>query len=178
MKQIILICLFLIALIVKYNPAPPFGASAVKNTQVPAHVSFTKVAYADEEEMKPQKPDTSVLIAKSKPNISGTGKVSFYAHQFHGRRTANGERFNMYALTAAHKTLPFGSRVYVVNPTNGKTVWVRINDRGPYVGERKFDLSLAAAQKIGIVKQGTARVQYQVFLPEKRKGRKDRHIVG
>jgi len=122
--------------------------------------------------------DTSVLIAEKKPDIAGTAKVSYYAHQFHGRKTANGERFNMNALTAANKTLPFNTRVHVYNPTNGKSVWVRINDRGPYVGDRKFDLSLEAAKRLGIVKSGTANVRYQVFLPEKKKGRKNPGIVG
>ncbi|NTV22247.1 MAG: septal ring lytic transglycosylase RlpA family protein [Candidatus Yonathbacteria bacterium] len=128
---------------------------------------------------KPTPADTSVLIAKEKkPDAAGTAKVSYYADKFHGRKTANGERFNMNALTAANKKLPFNTRVYVYNPINGKSVWVRINDRGPYVGDRKFDLSLEAAKRLGIVKAGTANVRYQVFLPEKKKGRKNPVIAG
>ncbi|GEP05633.1 hypothetical protein MOX02_36710 [Methylobacterium oxalidis] len=82
--------------------------------------------------------------------------ASWYGPGFHGRRTANGERFNTRALTAAHRTLPFGTRVRVTNQTNGRSVVVRINDRGPYAGGRVIDLSSASAQAIGV--SGTAKV--------------------
>ena len=84
----------------------------------------------------------------------GRGIASYYGKRFHGRRTANGERFDMNALTAAHKKLPFGTRVRVINPNNGKSVVVRINDRGPYAHGRTIDLSRAAARKIGLVSRG------------------------
>ena len=74
--------------------------------------------------------------------------ASFYANKFHGRRTANGEVYNSQALTAAHPSLPFGSLVRVTSLTNGKTVVVRINDRGPFVEGRIVDLSRAAAQAL------------------------------
>src|SRR5688500_10020859 len=70
-----------------------------------------------------------------------SGLASWYGPGFHGRLTANGERYDMHALTAAHKTMPFNTRVRVTNQTNGKSVVVRINDRGPYVGKRVIDLS-------------------------------------
>ena len=89
----------------------------------------------------------------------GTGIASYYGKRFHGRRTANGERFNMNELTAAHKTLPFGTRVLVTNPRNGKTVTVRINDRGPYAHGRTIDLSRAAARKVGLVSRGHGKVE-------------------
>ena len=89
----------------------------------------------------------------------GQGVASYYGKRFHGRRTANGERFDMNAMTAAHKTLPFGSRVEVTNPSNGKSVTVRINDRGPFTRGRTIDLSRAAAQAIGIVSRGHGTVQ-------------------
>jgi rare lipoprotein A len=76
--------------------------------------------------------------------------ASWYGPGFHGRRTANGERFNTNALTAAHKTLPFGSQVRVTNERTGRSVVVRINDRGPYAHGRVIDLSKAAAQAVGI----------------------------
>ena len=88
------------------------------------------------------------------PTLSGL--ASWYGPGFHGRRTANGERFNTHALTAAHKTLPFGTRVRVVNKRNGRSVVVRINDRGPYVHGRVIDLSRATARAIGF--SGTAKV--------------------
>jgi hypothetical protein len=80
---------------------------------------------------------------------SFSGTASWYGPYFHGRQTATGETFNQHDLTAAHKTLPFGTYLKVRNQLNGKTVVVRINDRGPYVGERSLDLSYAAAQCLG-----------------------------
>ncbi|NJL45435.1 MAG: septal ring lytic transglycosylase RlpA family protein, partial [Leptolyngbyaceae cyanobacterium SM2_3_12] len=77
------------------------------------------------------------------------GTASWYGPYFHGRQTATGERFNQHALTAAHKSLPFGTYLKVRNVLNDKTVVVRVNDRGPYVGERSLDLSYAAAQCLG-----------------------------
>ena len=79
-----------------------------------------------------------------------SGKASWYGPGFHGRRTASGERFDSGDLTAAHRTLPFGSRVRVMNKTTGRAVVVRINDRGPYAHGRIIDLSRASAQAIGI----------------------------
>lgn len=92
----------------------------------------------------------------------GMGHASFYADRFHGRRTANGERFDMHALTAAHKTLPFGSMVRVTNPRNGRTVTVRINDRGPFIAGRDIDLSRAAAEQIGIIQRGVDEVRMEL----------------
>ena len=82
------------------------------------------------------------------------GLASWYGPGLHGRRTANGERYDMHELTAAHKTLPFGTRVLVHNPRTGKQVVVRINDRGPFVGGRVIDLSRAAAEALGILGRG------------------------
>src|SRR6185369_7315123 len=79
-----------------------------------------------------------------------TGAASWYGPGFHGKRTANGERFNTHALTAAHKTLPFGTKVRVTNEQTGKSVVVRINDRGPYAHGRVIDLSKAAAEAVGL----------------------------
>lgn len=87
------------------------------------------------------------------------GKASWYGSKFHGNKTANGEKYNMYELTAAHKTLPFDTKVRVVNLKNKKSVIVRINDRGPFAKNRIIDLSYKAAKKIGIDKTGTARVK-------------------
>lgn len=87
-----------------------------------------------------------------------TGVASWYGERFHGRRTASGETFDMTQLTAAHKSLPFGTRVRVRNLDNGREVEVRINDRGPFTPGRVIDLSHAAAAAIGILQSGTARV--------------------
>ncbi|MEP6392565.1 MAG: septal ring lytic transglycosylase RlpA family protein, partial [Alteripontixanthobacter sp.] len=88
----------------------------------------------------------------------GAGMASYYGRRFHGRRTANGERFDMHAMTAAHKTLPFGTLVEVTNPNNGRSVTVRINDRGPFIRGRTIDLSRAAASEIGIIQRGHGKV--------------------
>ena len=86
------------------------------------------------------------------------GQASWYGPGFHGRRTASGETFNTNDLTAAHRTLPFGTRVRVVNERNGQSVVVRINDRGPYAHGRVIDLSRASARALGISGVGTVAV--------------------
>lgn len=88
----------------------------------------------------------------------GRGLASWYGEPHHGRRTANGEVFDMNTLTAAHKTLPFGTRVRVENPATGQAVVVRINDRGPFKPGRVIDLSRAAAERIGLIQAGVAPV--------------------
>jgi len=92
-----------------------------------------------------------------------TGVASWYGPNFHGKLTANGEVYNMYAYTAANKTLPLGTVVEVTNLNNNKSVVVRVNDRGPFVKERIIDLSYAAGKKIGIDKTGTAPVKIVVL---------------
>ena len=87
------------------------------------------------------------------------GIASWYGKDFHGKKTSNGERYDMYAMTAAHKTLPLGTYVRVYNLENNRQVEVRINDRGPFVRGRIIDLSYSAAKEIGIVGPGTARVE-------------------
>ncbi len=87
------------------------------------------------------------------------GLASWYGERFHGKRTASGEPFDMRALTAAHKTLPFGTQVRVRNLDNGREVVVRINDRGPFSAKRVIDLSHAAATALGMVRSGVVKVQ-------------------
>ncbi|WP_424519450.1 septal ring lytic transglycosylase RlpA family protein [Rubrivirga sp.] len=93
--------------------------------------------------------------------VIATGQASFYGERFRGRRTANGERFNPDAMTAAHRTLPFGTRLRVTNTRNGRSVLVRVNDRGPFTRGRVLDLSRAAAREIGMIRSGTARVRIE-----------------
>ena len=90
------------------------------------------------------------------------GKAAWYGGRFHGRKTASGERFNKNKLTAAHRKLPFGTVVRVTNEKNGRSVEVRITDRGPYGGGRVIDLSEAAARKIGMISAGVARVRIEI----------------
>ncbi|OBQ52441.1 septal ring lytic transglycosylase RlpA family protein [Halodesulfovibrio spirochaetisodalis] len=87
------------------------------------------------------------------------GKASWYGKKFHGKKTANGERYNMYGMTAAHKNLPFGTMVRVTNKTNKRSIVVRVNDRGPFVKGRVIDLTYTAAKKLGMLGPGTAPVK-------------------
>lgn len=89
--------------------------------------------------------------------------VSFYADGFHGKKTSSGETFNMYDLTCANKTLPFGTLLKVTNLANGKSVTVRVNDRGPFVADRELDLSKGAAQKLGMINAGTAQTRIEII---------------
>jgi len=96
--------------------------------------------------------------AQTPGKVLQSGRASWYGPGFHGRRTASGETFNTNELTAAHRTLPFGTKVRVVNKKTGKSVVVRINDRGPYAHGRVIDLSKASAQAIGISGVGSVDV--------------------
>lgn len=91
--------------------------------------------------------------------ITETGKGSYYADKFQGRTTSSGARFDQHKMTAAHKTLPFGTKVKVVNLANGRSVNVTINDRGPFVPGRIIDVSKKAAKKLGMVNAGVANVE-------------------
>ncbi|MCT2559082.1 septal ring lytic transglycosylase RlpA family protein [Tsuneonella sp. YG55] len=109
--------------------------------------------------------DVSAITAAEEPDDAdegtaiGGGVASYYGKKFNGRRTASGERFDMTQMTAAHRTLPFGSRVRVTNPANGKSVVVRINDRGPFHGKRVIDLSRSAATELGLIARGSGKVE-------------------
>ena len=102
------------------------------------------------------------LARRGEPGFRQQGLASWYGPGFHGKRTANGEVYDMYALTAAHKELPFGTVVEVKNHENGRTVRVRINDRGPFVRGRIIDLSRSAAEEIDLVRAGVAKVTVKV----------------
>jgi rare lipoprotein A (peptidoglycan hydrolase) len=98
------------------------------------------------------------------------GKGSWYGRWHQGRKTASGERFNMFQMTAAHPSLPLGTIVRVTNPATGISVKVRINDRGPYYQGRVIDLSAAAARALGISKKGTARLRIEAFASDQTPG--------
>jgi rare lipoprotein A len=99
------------------------------------------------------------------PNWRETGLASWYGADFHGRRTASGERYSMYAMTAAHKTLPLGTQLVVINQQTGRRIRVRVNDRGPFVAGRVVDLSLAAARALGSAAAGVVPVTLEATLP-------------
>lgn len=102
------------------------------------------------------------------------GVASYYGDSFAGNKTANGERYNPRAFTAAHRTLPFGSIVRVVREDSGQTTYVRINDRGPFVRGRVLDLSRAAAESIDLIRRGVVRVRVEVVERGKGKTRRGR----
>lgn len=101
----------------------------------------------------------TLLLSSCAPKMTQSGKASYYADKFKNRPTASGERYKPGKLTAAHKTLPFGTKVIVINQWNGKRVKVIINDRGPFVAGRIIDLSKRAAQKINLIDAGVADVK-------------------
>ncbi len=108
----------------------------------------------------------SIVQFRSDPELIGyaeSGKASFYALKYLFRKTASGERFNHFSLTAAHKTLPFGTKVKVTNVKNGKSVTVKINDRGPFVKGRVIDLTRSAFKKIGNIESGILDVTIKVI---------------
>lgn len=109
--------------------------------------------------------ENQTIPLRNKPLIASvfSGKASWYGPGFHGRLTANGERYNQNALTAAHRHLKFGTKVRVTNLNNGRSVVVRINDRGPYVKGRIIDVSAAAARSLGMIKKGVVPVKVTIL---------------
>jgi len=138
----------------------PLAASSAAAPDAPAVAPATSTAVI---ELVPVQPTTDVTAspAPSDPEETslGRGSASYYAAKFDGRRTASGERFDNDEMTAAHRTLPFGSLVRVTNPANGRRVVVRINDRGPFTRGRLIDVSRAAAVELGMVGRGHADVE-------------------
>ncbi|WP_294080979.1 septal ring lytic transglycosylase RlpA family protein [Sphingomonas sp.] len=110
--------------------------------------------------------DESVAATQGEADIEteiAGGMASYYGRELAGNRTASGERFDPEEMTAAHRTLPFGTRVRVTDPTSGRSVIVRINDRGPFHKSRLIDLSQAAARELGMIRRGSAMVQITVL---------------
>lgn len=158
------------------EPAPAAEAITVPSVavlaaQIPAPEPDTTV---DPLPLASLPPDTLALDPRERgaflqdlrAQLVGSGRASYYGRRFAGRRTASGERFDPGALTAAHRTLPFGSRVRVTNLDNDRSVVVRINDRGPFAHRRVIDLSYAAADTIGMIRSGTAPVRIELLPTE------------
>ncbi len=108
-------------------------------------------------------PGAGSVPAPEGKSASTKGIASYYAHDFHGKKTANGEQFDMHAMTAAHRSYPFNTKIRVTNENNGKSCVVRVNDRGPFKLDRIIDLSLGAAEKLGMTSSGTAPVTLEVI---------------
>jgi rare lipoprotein A len=125
--------------------------------------------FAGRSEGRSNEHKSAALPEQSTPPTSGKvlltldGIASYYAHDFNGKMTSNGEIFDMNALTAAHRTFPFGTKVRVTNLENNKTVVVRVNDRGPFKEGRMMDLSMGAAKEIDLIRTGTAHVRLEVL---------------
>jgi len=134
-------------------PAQPATSSAMVEL-VPLQPLAEPAAPVMEDAPAPSAPQEAVL---------GRGSASYYAAKFDGRRTASGERFDNGAMTAAHRTLPFGTLVRVTNLANGRSVVVRINDRGPFSAGRMIDVSRAAASELGLVARGHGMVELAVI---------------
>jgi rare lipoprotein A len=142
-------------------PAPPRQAALDLRTAPSGNIAHHSVVRKVTVARKPDPATPAVLNAHpaAKPDSSSYGVASFYTED---EWTASGERFNTRAMTAAHPTLPFGTKLRVTNVTNGRSVVVRINDRGPYVPGRVVDLSESAAESLGMVERGIVKVKLDV----------------
>jgi rare lipoprotein A len=142
------------------GPGRPMNFSHLPDA-VPKHETRTRAG----------NPPTYVVLGKryhvmqESTGYKERGISSWYGKKFHGHKTSNGEIYDMYAMTAAHKTLPIPSYLQVTNLDNGKSVVVRVNDRGPFHGDRIIDLSYAAASKLGFAKNGTGKVELRAIEP-------------
>jgi len=150
------------------------GCSSTGTKDWEADSGYTDIADATpqvEPKSKYGNPASYVVFGKryyTKASSEGhveRGVASWYGKNFHGRRTSSGERYDMYAMTAAHKTLPLPTYARVTNVDNGRSAVVKINDRGPFYGERIIDLSYSAARKLGVVAEGTAMVEVRAIDP-------------
>ena len=135
----------------------------IEETQLDTVTGETSVPENVDQVSEEKEPETSAIIPTPSPLVIEAGIASWYGAKHHGRRTANGERFDQKKLTAAHPTLPWGSIVRVTSLANGKSVDVRINDRGPFIKGRIIDLSRAAARALGMA--GLMQVELEVLTP-------------
>ncbi len=135
------------------------GCAGFKVVRIPIPIPTFGIGERHAEEKKTEEPvmESTVSVEKSVE----VGQASWYGRKFHGKRTANGETYSMYSMTAAHPTLPFNTQVKVTNLENGNVVYLRINDRGPFVKGRVIDVSRAAARKLGFEMKGIAQVQVE-----------------
>ena len=154
MARITVIIYVLIVLSGACTPSPRYSVERIKEKR-PPKTAKEKTTQADKTAKNDSKtPPVGTIIR---------GMASYYADDFHNRKTANGEIFNMHGLTVAHKTWDFNTWLEVKNLSNGRTVVVRVNDRGPYVGNRIIDLSLGAAKEIRMIEAGVQEVEIEIL---------------
>jgi len=144
------------------------GRVAPTGSSVPTEVAIREMeapVVNTAEPLKPATPALPIATPPSQPRVRSvsTGQASWYGPGFYGNRTANGEVFRPGTLTAAHRTLAFGTKVRVTNLWNGRSTVVRINDRGPFHGSRVIDLAHGAARELGVVASGVASVKLEVL---------------
>ncbi len=141
-----------------------FGGMAIPKVAVPVAVAATAVPAAARAMEVTAEPVSEAADLPPLAHDSDTVEASYYGEEFAGRPTASGEIFDPSLLTAAHKTLPLGTLVTVTEASSGKSVIVRINDRGPFHGDRAIDLSEAAAERIGLLAAGTGKVTLRLVV--------------
>jgi rare lipoprotein A len=146
-------------------PSQSFPSLSLPRVNLPSLPSLPLPSYEKKEAAKVGADTFPAILPQEEKSIQ-IGVASWYGPGFHGKRTANGEVYNQHALTAAHRTLPLGTRAVVTNVDTGESVEVRINDRGPYKYGRVIDLSYEAARRIGMWAAGTAQVRVEVVDPE------------
>lgn len=165
MKRTVFTLLFTASLLVlagcaAQRPVIPNRPPSKQRVEIPATSKRTPPSGRIPATQRPYRIDGKTYYPlPSAEGFEQRGLASWYGNPFHGRKTSNGETYNMHAMTAAHKTLPMNTRLLVKNLENGKETVVRVNDRGPFVRGRIIDLSNAAARRLGVVEKGTAKVK-------------------
>lgn len=158
-------CLFLLALFMiiacSPNPRAPEPALAATPTSAPASQAASSPSTMPQSEPASEPASRAALDPKLK-NFVQTGRASYYSDKLHGRKTSSGEPYDKRAFTCAHRSLPFGTHVRVENLANGKSVVVKVNDRGPHGGKRIIDVSRAAAEALDMIRSGTATVRLTI----------------
>jgi|GEM_PF-1240672 len=152
------------------TPAPQLAAPVAPRTVQPSTPQFDQAhvdaeLYAHQRVGKTYKVFGKTYTPRHQPAYDVTGTASWYGPKFHGKPTASGEVFDMHGLTVAHKTLPLNSLVHVLNMSNGKSLVLRVNDRGPFVGKRIIDLSKGAADQLGLLESGLKEVRVRYAGP-------------
>lgn len=167
MNELKLILLYvLLGLLVSCAPSPKFTSKETKTTKRAAVEDKSKSRHEKQKKESPQETNTKnsdVYYNLSTSLETVSGYASYYADDFDGKQTANGEIFNMYELTAAHKEYPFNTLIRVTNLDNNKTTIVRINDRGPFIEGRIIDLSLGAAKQLDMLDAGVQEVKLEII---------------
>jgi len=151
--------LFAVTLFAALSPSSLYAATEETGNTVNPDIQWLP----ENSHANPASSTSARAMAPAESFSVSEGKASYYSDKFHGKKTANGETFSLSHFTAAHRTLPFGTSVRVINLDNGKFVVVRINDRGPYLKARIIDVSPAAAKEIGLYKRGIANVRIEAY---------------